>query len=144
MIFMVEKVIKGGIFHPIHRYAKANNKYMKDCDKNKKQSYFEYWDVNNLYGWAMSQKLPVTDFEWFEDVSKTDKSFIESYNEESDKEYFLEVDIQYLQIFIAPTITPTIFTWKDYRKRWNLKKVEKLAANLQDNPEYFIHIRNLK
>ena len=60
---MVEKAIRGGIFHPIHRYAKANNKYMKDYDKNKKQSYFEYVNVNNLYGRAMSQKLTVTDFE---------------------------------------------------------------------------------
>ena len=102
MTFMVEKAIRGGIFHPIHRYAKANNKYMKDYDKNKKQSYFEYVNVNNLYGRAMSQKLTVTDFEWFEDISKTDKSFIESYNEESDKEYFLEVDIQYLQILHNP------------------------------------------
>ena len=59
MLLMVEKRIRGGIRHGIHPYAKANSKYMKDYDKNKESSYLKYWDVNNLYGWAMSQKLPV-------------------------------------------------------------------------------------
>ena len=50
MLLMVEKGIRGGIYHVIHRYAKANNKYMKDYDKNKESSYLKYWDVNDLYG----------------------------------------------------------------------------------------------
>ena len=54
MRLMVEKGIRGGICHAIHRYAKANNKYMKVYDKNKELSYYKYWNVNNLYGWAMS------------------------------------------------------------------------------------------
>ena len=45
---MVEKRIRGVICHAIHRYAKANNKYMKDNDKNKESSYLKYWDVDNL------------------------------------------------------------------------------------------------
>ena len=51
MLLTVEKGIRGGLCHAIHRYAKANNKYMKSYD-------------NNLYGWAMSQKLPVDGFKW--------------------------------------------------------------------------------
>ena len=43
-------------------YAKANNKYIKDYDKDKELLYIQYWDVNNLYGWVMSQKLPVNNF----------------------------------------------------------------------------------
>ena len=48
MLLMVEKGIRGGICHSIYQYAKANNKYMKDYDKNKESSYLQYWDVNNL------------------------------------------------------------------------------------------------
>ena len=64
MLLMVEKGIRGGIFHAIHRYAKANNKYMKNYDKNKDFSFIKYLDVNNLYGWAMSKKFPADGFKW--------------------------------------------------------------------------------
>ena len=55
MLLMVEKGIRRRICHSIYRYAKTNNKYMKNYDKNKELSYIQYWDVNNLYGWEMSQ-----------------------------------------------------------------------------------------
>ena len=67
---MVEKGIRGGICHGIHRYTKANRKYIKDYDKNKESLYLKYWGVNNLYGWAMSRKLPVNKLELVEDTSK--------------------------------------------------------------------------
>ena len=70
MLLMIEKVIKGGICHSIYWYEKAYNKYVKDYDKNKEPSYTQYWDVNKLYGWEMSQKLPVNNFEWIEDTSQ--------------------------------------------------------------------------
>ena len=47
---MVERGIRGGICHAICRYAEANNKYMKNYDKNKESSYIQYLDANNLYG----------------------------------------------------------------------------------------------
>ena len=62
--------------HSIYRYAKANNKYIKDYDKNKELSYIPYWNVNSLYGWAMSQKLPVNNFQWIEDTSQFNEDFI--------------------------------------------------------------------
>ena len=68
---------------------------MKDYDKNKELSYFNYWDVNNLYGWVRSQKFPVNNFKWIEETSKFNDDFIKSYNGESDEGYFLEVDVQY-------------------------------------------------
>ena len=52
LLLMVEKGVRGGIQHPIYRYAKANNKYMKEYDKNKESSYLQYWDVNTVYGWV--------------------------------------------------------------------------------------------
>ena len=54
MSLMIEKGIRGGICHAIHTCAKADNKYMKDYHKDKESSYLNYWDVNNIYGWAMS------------------------------------------------------------------------------------------
>ena len=62
MLLMVEEGIRGGRCHSIHRYAKANNKYMKNNDENKESSYIQYLDANNLYGWPMSQKLPINNF----------------------------------------------------------------------------------
>ena len=59
MLLMVETGIRGGICYAIYRYAKANNKYMKNYNKDKEEPFFQYLDGRNLYGWAMSQKLPV-------------------------------------------------------------------------------------
>ena len=63
--------------------------------KNKESSYLQHWDINNLYDWAMLPDLAVNNFEWIEDTSQFNEGFIKNYNEESDKEYFLEVDGQY-------------------------------------------------
>ena len=94
MLLMVEKGIRGGICQATHRHAKANNKYMNSYDKKIDSSYIEYLDVNNLYGWAFSQKLPVNGFEWVKNLSKFNEGFIKEYNENSDKVYFLEVDVE--------------------------------------------------
>ena len=64
MLLMVENGTRGEICQGIHRYAKASNKYMKNYDKDIISSCLMYLDANNLYGWAMSQKLPVNDFKW--------------------------------------------------------------------------------
>ena len=55
ILLMVEKGIKGGMCHAVHRYPEANNKYMKSYDENEESSFLEYLDPNNLYGWAMSE-----------------------------------------------------------------------------------------
>ena len=70
---------------------------MKNYDKNNESSYIEYLDANNLYGWAMSQKLPVKGFKWIKQkkLSKFNEDFIKNYDEYSNKVYFLEVDIDY-------------------------------------------------
>ena len=90
MLLMVEEEIRGGICHSIHRHAKANNKYMKNYDKKEESSYIQYLDANNLYGWAMSQKLPVNGFKWVKN-NEINEEFIKYYNENNDKGYILEV-----------------------------------------------------
>ena len=94
MLLMVEEGIRGGICRSIHRYAKANNKYMNNCDKNKESSYIQYLDPNNLYGWAMSQKLAVNGFKWIKNVTEIDEKFIKNDDEDSDKGYIFEVDVK--------------------------------------------------
>ena len=130
MLLMAEKGIKGRIRHYIYRYAKANNKYMKDYDKNKELTYLQYWDVNNLYGWAMSQKLPVNNFEWIKDTSQFNEDFIKNYNEEIDEGYFLEFNVQYIEklceIYNDLPFLP---------ERMKIEKLEKLVANLHDKTE---------
>ena len=64
MLVTVEKGIKGGMCHAIHKYAEANNKYMKNYNKSKDYSHLMYLDANNLYRWAKSQKLPADRFKW--------------------------------------------------------------------------------
>ena len=59
MLLMVEKGIRGGICHAILRYAKANNKYVKDYNEDEEELFLQYDDANNLYGFAMIQPLPV-------------------------------------------------------------------------------------
>ena len=86
MLLMVEKGIRCGICQAIHRHAKANNKYMKNYNKDIISSYLTYLDANSLYGWAMSQKLPINGFKWVEKskLSRFNERFIRNYNENSD------------------------------------------------------------
>ena len=95
MLLMVEEGIRGGICHAVQRYAHANNKYMKDYDKKKKSSYIQYLDANNLYGKAVTEKLPVRGFKWMEDISKIDEDFVKVYNKNDNKGYILDVDVDY-------------------------------------------------
>ena len=92
MLLMVEKGIIERICPSFYQYEIGNRKYMKDDHKIKESSYLEYWNVNNLYGWRMSQNLPVNNFEWIEDISQFNEDFTKSYNEESDEGYFLKAD----------------------------------------------------
>ena len=80
MLLMVEEGIRGGICHTVHRYAKANNIYMKDYDSSKESSYIQYLDANNLYAAAMSEKLPMNGFKWVNDIFEINKKFVKSYN----------------------------------------------------------------
>ena len=139
MLLMVKEEIRGGICHSIHGHAKANNKYMKNCDKNKESSYIQYLDANNLYGWVMSQKLPVNGFKWINDVSEIDENLIKNYDEDNDKGYILEVDVKYpRKLHDLHSDLPFL------PERMKIDKCKKLVSNLHNKKKYVVHIRSLK
>ena len=102
--------------------------------KNKDLSYIQYWDLNNLYGLAKSQKLPVNNFKWIKDTSQFNEDFIKDYNEESDNGYCLEVDVQYieklLELYNDLPFLP---------ERMKIEKLRKFVANLRCKTEYVTH-----
>ena len=139
MLLMVEEGIRSVICHSIQRYDKANNKYMKNYDENEKSSYIQYLDAKNLYGWAMSQKLPVNAFKWLEDTSEINEEFIKNYDENNDKGYILEVYVKY------PRKLHDIHSDLPFLpKRMNIDKCKKLVCSLLNKKKYVVHINSLK
>ena len=139
MLLMIEAGIRGGMCQSTHRYAKANNKYMKNYDKSIESSYLMYLDPNNLYGCAMSKKLPVNGFKWESDLLRFNEDFIKNYNENSNVGYFLEADIEYpKQLWSSYIDLPFL---PEGRK---LEKVENLVYSIEDKEKYVIHIRPFK
>jgi len=100
---MIEKGKRGGISMISNRYAKANNKYCKDYDKNKETNYIIDLDANNLYGWGMCQYLPTGGFQLFNVNDDDDIEYISEFTvqkilsiiEDSNLGYFLKVDLEY-------------------------------------------------
>ena len=139
MLLMIEEGIRGGICHAVHRYAKANNIYMKDYDSSKESSYIQYLDVNNLCGAAMSEKLPMNGFKWVNDIFEINEKFVRSYNKNSDKGYILEVDVDY------PSKLHKLHSDMPFLpERMIINKTKKLVCNLHDKKSYVVHISVLK
>ena len=109
---------------------------MKDYDKNKESYIF---NIGMLIIYTVGQQFPVNSFEQIEDISQFNKDFIKTYYKESDKGYFLNADIHYLEnLHNLHNDLPFL------SERMNIEKVEKLVTTLHDKVEYVIHIRNLK
>ena len=139
MLLMIEDGIRGGMCQSVHGHAKANNKYMENYNKSIESSYLMYLDANNLYGWAMSKRLPINGFNWENDLSRFNETFIKICNETIDVGYFLEVDMEYPKHFWSFHKDPPFLP-----ERKKLEKVEKLVCSIEDKEKYVIHIRALK
>ena len=147
MLLMVEKGIRGGICHFIQQYAKVNNKYMKNYNNNEESSHIQYLDANNLYGWAMSKKLPTNGFKWIDNNETArpsakhviNEDFIKNYNENNDKSYTLEVDVKYpKRLHELHSDLPFL------SERMEVNKCKKLDCNLFNKKKYVVHINALK
>ena len=144
MLMMFERGIRGGITHISKRYAEANNKYMKNYDPEKKSTFIQYLDANNLYGWAMSQNLPTHGFKWMKDITvEKVNEILEKINfsmsNTGKKGYIFEVDLKYPE-----------HLWdehNDYPLAPELMKVngvEKLICHFKTRKNYIIHYRALR
>ena len=135
MLLMFERGIRGGITQAVRKYASANNKYMGDrFDPKSESSYLQYLDANNLYGWAMSQPLPIGGFKWV-DVNPNEISELAT---RTDKGYILDVDVSYPKdLHDSHNDLPFMC------ERMEINGVEKLVPNLRDKKSYVIHIQAL-
>ena len=137
MLMMFEKGIRGGISHISKRYAEANNKYMKDFDKTKSSTFIQYLDANNLYGWAMCQKLPTHGFKWM----VLDIPSVLKLLEKKDTKigYIFEVDLEYPKSL-----------WEEHNdyplapERIKIDNADKLISSLLPKTHYVLHYKNLK
>ena len=129
MLLMIEEGIRGGMCQAVYSYAKANNKYIKNYDKSIESSYLIYLDANNLYGQAMSQKLPVNGFKWVKDLSKLNESFVKNYDE-NNEEYVFEVGVEYPKtLFNLHKDFPFLLKREKINKCKNLFVVQKTKKN---------------
>ena len=135
MLLMVERGIRGGITQSVHRWAAANNPYMRsDYKPNEPTRYLQYLDANNPYGWAMSQPLPTRGFRWA-DIHPDEISKLAHLK---DRGYLLEVDIAYpRELHDHHNELPFMCG------RMVINAVEKLVPNLYYKKRYVIHIRAL-
>ena len=156
MYLFIEKGLEGGISYITKRYAKANNKYIKNYDPTKPLKFITYLDINDLYGWAMSRYLPYDGFEWLKNVDGFD---VNSISEKSPIGYILEVGLEYHDELhtlhndysLAPEKLAIPYDMlSDYCKKiadkYEIKvdDVKKLIPNLGNKTNYVLYYKNLQ
>ena len=110
---------------------------MRNYDKNIESTYLMYLDANNLYGWAMSQKLPADGIKWIKKLSEFNEDFKKNYDENNDKGYILEVDSEYPKnLFNLHSDLPFL--------EKKIKKCKKLVGNIHNKKNYVVHMIALK
>ena len=137
MLMMFEQGIRGGISHISKRYAEANNKYMKDFDESKPSTFIQYLDANNLYGWAMTQKLPTHGFKWID----VDKPSVLKLLEKKDTNqgFIFEVDLDY-----PSSLWDSHNDYPLAPEKTKIDKTDKLISSFLPKKHYILHYKNLK
>ena len=130
MYLLIERGIRGGISTITKRHAIANNKYMANYDPKKESKYLPYLDANNLYGWAMSQPLPIKDFKWMNDNE------LEKWTEHS---CILEVNLEY-----PDELHDLHSEYPLAPERIMVNNTKKLIPNLNNREKYVLHHTSLK
>ncbi|XP_054723117.1 uncharacterized protein LOC129233064, partial [Uloborus diversus] len=159
MHLFIERGIRGGISVITKRYAKANNKYMKNFDPSSPSKYIMYLDANNLYGWAMSQPLPYGELKWMY-ASLVTEDWIKAISPDSDMGYVLEVDLHYDEKLhtihnsypLCPEslkisedmLSPTAKKIMETTHMVKFHESQKLVPNLRNKERYVIYNRNLQ
>ena len=156
---LMEKGLRGRISYIAKRYAKTNNKYMNDYDPKNPSTFISYLDMNNFYGWAMSEYLPYEGFEWQKNVDEFD---VMSISEKNLKEYFLDMTFNILNKLhklhelhndypLAPeklVVSSDILSkyCKKIADKYEIKvdDVKKLIPNLGNKTNYVVQYRNLQ
>ena len=138
MLMMVENGTRGGVSMISNRYSEANDKYMDSYDDAKPSKYIQYLDANNLYGWAMSEKMPYKDFKWVDVGNTSVEEVLTKVLLNEDLGYILEVDLEY------PSELHDLHN--DYPlapETMKINRVNKLTPNLRNKTKYILHHRNL-
>ena len=148
----VESGIRGGISQISHRYAEANNEYLKNYDKRKANSYIIYLDANNLYGGAMCEYLPTSNFEWNNDEWTKEK--ILQLEDDGDIGYLFSVNISLDKSLHShfnnyPLFPESLAIKSRELNLWqqeNYKEsdTKKLCLTFHDKKDYVVNYRYLK
>ena len=152
----IEKGLRGGNSYIAKRYSKANNEYLNDYDPKKPSTVISYLDMNDLYGWKMSEYLPYGGFKCLKNIDKFDIMLI---NDKSPIGYFLKVDLEYPDELhelhndfqLAPekiAVSSDMLSkyCKKIADKYEIKVggVKKLISNLGNKTNYVVHYRNLQ
>ena len=158
MHLFIEKGMRGGISYINKRYSEANNENCPNYDNEKPKRYINYLDMNNLYGYAMSQYLPYADFRWVKNIDKIKQKLV-NIKSNSSNGYTLEVDVEYPQELHDihndyPLAPAKIDIPKEWLSKYCLRianvhnittgTVKNLVPNLMNTNNYVVHYRNLQ